>query len=100
MRTRRFALAACTVGLGAAMLVGVAGMAAAEEQYGEGDVDVTVQIADISEPGVLAMTVASTSTTLTENGSTEVERQFTGELPTVTVTDTRSADEIPAGAGW
>ena len=82
------------------MLVGVAGMAAAEEQYGEGDVDVTVQIADISEPGVLAMTVASTSTTLTENGSTEVERQFTGQLPTVTVTDTRSADEIPEGAGW
>ncbi|RXZ47560.1 hypothetical protein ESP57_13515 [Agromyces fucosus] len=100
MRSRRLTAGACAVGLGAIMLVGVAGMAAAEEQYGDGEVDVTVQIADISEPGVLAMTVASTSTTLTENGSTEVERQFTGQLPTVTITDTRSAAEIPAGAGW
>ena len=100
MRTRRFTVGACAVGLGAAMLVGVAGMAAAEEQHGDSDVDVNVQSAEISEPGVLAMTVASASTTLTENGSTATERQFTGQLPTVTITDTRSAEEIPAGAGW
>ncbi|GAA1937860.1 hypothetical protein GCM10009717_00350 [Agromyces allii] len=82
------------------MLVGIAGVAAAEEQYGDGAVDIGVQIAELTEPGVLAMTVANTATTLTENGSTPTQRQFTGQLPTVTVTDTRTAEEIPAGAGW
>jgi hypothetical protein len=64
------------------------------------DVDVTVEITRIEEPGVLALTVAGTAATLTENGSTLTVRQFTGTLPTVTVTDTRTADEIPAGSGW
>ncbi|WP_433364954.1 hypothetical protein ACQPZX_34895 [Actinoplanes sp. CA-142083] len=64
------------------------------------DVDVTVDITPIKEPGVLALTVAGTAVALQENGSTLTVRQFTGTLPTVTVTDTRTADEIPAGAGW
>ena len=46
------------------------------------------------------MTVAADSTALTEDGSTELVRRFAGTLPTVTVTDTRSPDEIPTGAGW
>ncbi|GGR13747.1 hypothetical protein ACFOE1_11660 [Agromyces mediolanus] len=91
---------ACAVGAGTVLLLGVAGMAAAEENHGENDVDVTVEIADTGEPGVLAMTVAGTSTTLTEDGSTATERQFTGTLPTVTVTDTRTPDEIAPGAYW
>ncbi len=85
---------------GGVMLAGVAGAAFAEEQVGTGsDVDVNVTIED-TEPGVLAMSVAGTTTTLAENGSTETVRQFTGELPTVTVTDTRTAEEIPDGAFW
>lgn len=85
---------------GGAMLAGVAGAAFAQEQVGTGsDVDVNVTIEDIDE-GVLAMSVAGTTATLVEDGSTGTVRQFTGELPTVTVTDTRSADEIPDGAFW
>jgi hypothetical protein len=64
------------------------------------DVDVTVDIPKIKVPGVLAMTVAGGAVALQENGSTLTVRQFTGTLPTVTVTDTRAADEIPAGSGW
>lgn len=86
--------------VGGAMLAGVAGAAFAQEQVGSGsDVDVDVTIED-TETGVLAMSVAGTATTLVEDGSTGTVRQFTGELPTVTVTDTRTADEIPDGAFW
>jgi hypothetical protein len=63
-------------------------------------VEVTVDITGISEPGVLALTVAGNAVTLQENGSDLLVRQFTGTLPTVTVTDTRTAGEIPAGAAW
>jgi hypothetical protein len=78
----------------------VAAAAYAEDQVGAGsDVDVNVTIEDI-DPGVLAMSVEGTTTTLAENGSTATVRQFTGELPTVTVTDTRTAEEIPDGAFW
>jgi hypothetical protein len=63
-------------------------------------VEVTVDITEIKEPGVLALTVAGNAVTLQENGSDPLIRQFTGTLPTVTVTDTRTLDEIPAGAAW
>jgi hypothetical protein len=93
---KRVSLAA----FGGAMLAGVAAAAYAEDQVGAGsDVDVNVTIEDI-DPGVLAMSVEGTTTTLAENGSTATVRQFTGELPTVTVTDTRTAEEIPDGAFW
>lgn len=86
--------------VGGVLLAGVAGAAFAEEQVGGGaDVDVNVQIEDTGA-GVLAMSVAGTSTSLTESGSTELVREFTGALPTVTVTDTRTAEEIPEGAFW
>jgi hypothetical protein len=85
--------------LGVLMLTGVTGAALAAE-FGDEDVDVNVEIPQLNTPGVLAMTVAGTSVNLTESGSTATVRQFTGTLPTVTVTDTRSADEIPAGSGW
>lgn len=99
MNTTRLARwAAVTVG--ATILVGVAGAAVAEEQHGDEDVDVTVAISEIDQPGVLAMSVAGTSTTLAENGSDALVRQFTGTLPTVTVTDTRDPADIPAGVGW
>ena len=97
---KRRVFARCSVAVvGAALLVGVAGAAIADE-YGDQDVDVNVAITELDEPGVLAMSVAGSSTTLTEDGSTATVRQFTGALPTVTVTDTRTAEEIPDGAYW
>lgn len=90
-----------TVGTaGAALLVGVAGAAVADDTYGDSDVDVNVTIEEIPEPGVLAMSIAGTEVSLAENGSDELVRQFTGTLPTVTITDTRTAEEIPDGAAW
>lgn len=81
-------------------VVGASGIALAADPYGDTDVDVAVDIAQIDEPGVLALTVAGGSATLTENGTTAVNRRFTGQLPTVTVTDTRDPADIPAGAYW
>ncbi|PZG00439.1 hypothetical protein [Micromonospora deserti] len=64
------------------------------------DVRVTVEIEEIKEPGVLALSVAGDSVALSEDGSTLLVRQFVGTLPTVTVTDTRTADEVPDNAAW
>jgi hypothetical protein len=85
-----------------AALAGVAAFptAALADPGDSADVDVTVNIAPIKVPGVLALTVAGGAVALQENGSTLTVRQFTGTLPTVTVTDTRTADEIPAGSSW
>lgn len=85
------------ISIGSAALVGVAGAAVADT---EGEVDVNVEITPVEEPGVLALTVEAGSISLTEEGSTELIRQFVGELPTVTVTDTRTVEEIPEGAAW
>jgi hypothetical protein len=86
---------------GGVLLLGVAGTAmAAEVEVGNDDVDVNVDIAPMAGTGALSMSVAGSSTTLTENGSTSVIRQFTGTLPTLTVTDTRDPADIPEGAGW
>jgi len=86
---------------GCLLLTGVGSAAAfADTEYGDGEVDVNVSIAEVEQPGVLAMSVDGTATVLTESGSTPTVRQFTGELPEVTVTDTRAAEEIPDGAGW
>lgn len=100
--TTSTALRATAVTLGALMLT-AAGAAAANAADPVGDdssVDVSVEVTELTEPGVLAMTVGDTSVSLAESGSTELVRQFTGTLPTVTVTDTRTADEIPEGAAW
>lgn len=94
--TARIALATA----GTLLLAGVAGAAIAEEGKGSSDIGVSVAIAPLTTPGVLAMTVDGTSTALSENGSTALARTFTGTLPTVTITDTRTAGEIPAGAAW
>jgi hypothetical protein len=93
-------LRASVATLGGLMLAGVATTAYADDEYGNSDVDVNVSITPLTEPGVLAMSVDGTSTTLTESGSTPTIRQFTGTMPTVTVTDTRDAADIPAGVGW
>ena len=91
MTRRLTTLRVSAAALGALVLTGVTGLGVASaEEHGQSDVDVSVDIAEIEEPGVLALTVAGDSAVLTENGSTELIRQFTGTLPTVTVTDTRS----------
>lgn len=85
---------------GGLVLVGTAGAAFAAE-VGDTDVDVNVNIAPVVGPGSLSLTVAGTSATLTEGASGDPEvRQFNGALPTVTVTDTRDVDDIPANHFW
>jgi hypothetical protein len=90
--------------VGAAVAVLVGGMAlpspASAEPGDSEDVRVTVDIEEIREPGVLALTIAGNSVALSEDGSTLLIRQFVGTLPTVTVTDTRRPEEVPAGAAW
>ena len=84
--------------LGGMLLIGAAGAAVAEE-LGDDDVQVNVDIAALPPVGALTMTVAASSTGLTEVDSTDPElREFTGVLPTVTVSDDR--EEVPAGAYW
>ncbi|WP_189048879.1 hypothetical protein [Micromonospora sonchi] len=96
-RRRLFAAVAAS-----AMVAGSVAMAApaSAEPADSADVEVTVDIEEIKEPGVLALSVAADSVALSENGSTLLVRQFVGTLPTVTVTDTRTADEVPAGSAW
>ncbi|KZX20590.1 hypothetical protein [Rathayibacter tanaceti] len=103
MNTRSLLIRGAAGLAGGVLLLGVAGTAVAAEDptsYGSDDVDVNVDIAELPGTGALSMTVAGTSTVLTESGSDNVRRQFTGKLPTVTVTDTRDAADIPDDAGW
>ncbi|UKF32487.1 hypothetical protein [Clavibacter phaseoli] len=101
MNTRSFLTRGAAGIAGGLLLLGVAGTAvAAESEVDTNDVDVTVGIAPLAGGGALSMSVAGSSAALTEDGSTAVVRQFTGTLPTVTVTDTRDPADIPAGAGW
>src|SRR5690625_3428902 len=95
-RPVRIALA----GMGALILGGISTAAMADEEVGADDIEIDVEITEIDEPGILAMTVAGSSISLTEDGSNEAVRQFIGELPTVTVTDTRSSVEITEGVYW
>lgn len=91
---------AFTAGARAVLLLGVGAMAAADVEHSNAGVDVTVGIEPIEEPGVLALSVASDSVALEENGSDSTARVFTGELPTVTVSDTRVAGDIDPTAAW
>jgi len=95
-RPARMALA----GMGALILGGISTAALADEEVASDDIDIDVEITEVEEPGVLAMTVEGSAVSLSEEDSTEVVRQFTGELPTVTVTDTRDPEEIPDDAAW
>ena len=85
-----------------AVLAGAIGLQspALAEPGDSGDVRVTVDIEQNQEPGVLALSIAGDSVALSEDGSTLLIRQFVGTLPTVTVTDTLTAGEIPDGAAW
>lgn len=94
---------ALAVGAGCTLLLGVAAAAVADAdvEHSTNEIEVNVDIAQLDGPGVLAMTVAGESSmSLEENGSDDMVRQFTGTLPTVTVTDTRAAEDVADGAFW
>ncbi|WP_169985029.1 hypothetical protein [Microbispora sp. H10836] len=98
MKINRTALAASVLGFALAG-AGVATPALADDP-GSG-IDVSVNIEPTTTPGQLSMTVADNNgVSLQENGSDAAARQFTGTLPTVTVTDTRTPEEIPQGEYW
>ncbi|MEU8278018.1 hypothetical protein AB0C08_27335, partial [Microbispora bryophytorum] len=89
-------LAASVLGLA---LAGLATPALADDP-GSG-IDVSVTIEPTTTPGQISMTVADNDgVSLQENGSDATARQFVGTLPTVTVTDTRRPEDIPAGEFW
>lgn len=102
MNKKSLGLRVAAAGFGGLMLTAVAGaaFAAPTPAATESGVDVTVDIA--SNDGVLALTVANTSAALTETTPEDdvVNRVFSGQLPAVTVTDTRSADQIAGDAYW
>ncbi|GAA3228761.1 hypothetical protein [Nonomuraea helvata] len=80
--------------------VGVGGPAVADDEPDNG-IDVSVTIEPNTTPGELSMTVADNGgVALREDGSNAAARQFVGTLPTVTVTDSRRPEEIPAGDFW
>ncbi len=98
MKNRGFIARATAGALGGALLLGGAGAAIADEVDGD-QVDVNVNIEALEPVGALSMTVASDSTTLSEVASADdAFREFTGTLPTVTVTDDR--EEVPEGVFW
>lgn len=94
------AISRLSVAAACSMFVAAVPAVASADPGDPAQVEVTVDIAEIEEPGILALTVAGNAVALQENGSDLLVRQFTGTLPTVTVTDTRTAEEIPAGAAW
>jgi hypothetical protein len=86
--------------VGGLMLAATAGAAFAAP-VGDTDVDVNVNIPAVDGPGSLSLTVAGTAATLTETASGDPQvRQFDGALPTVTVTDARELEDIPANHFW
>ncbi|NUO97198.1 MAG: hypothetical protein HOW71_32355 [Nonomuraea sp.] len=92
-------LAAAVLGV-ALCGVGAAGPAMADDDPDNG-IDVSVTIEPNNPPGQVSMTVADNGgVALQENGSNAAARQFVGTLPTVTVTDTRRPEDIPAGEFW
>ncbi|MBD3141884.1 hypothetical protein IEQ31_01575 [Microbispora camponoti] len=92
-------LAASVLGLSLAG-AGLAGPALAADDP-TGGIDVSVTIEPTTTPGQISMTVADNDgVSLQENGSDATARQFVGTLPTVTVTDTRRPEDIPAGEFW
>ena len=99
--TRNSAIAArvAMASVGGVLLLGVGGAAFADELQQSDGVEVLTTIEPLTGPGTLAMTVAASSTTLTEGVSDDTtQRQFFGALPSVTITDTRTT--IPEGAAW
>jgi len=98
MNTRGMLARTAAGAIGGLLLIGVAGAAIADELE-EDAVEVNVEISEVPPVGALTMSVAQSSTSLTEVDSGDPEvRRFDGTLPTVTVTDDR--EEVPEGVFW
>lgn len=99
IRNRAVSRLRATVGAaGGLLLLGVGGAALADE-VGDDAVDIGVTIEDQGPAGTLSLGVAADSATLTEvEGASPEYREFAGELPEVTVTDTRT--DVPDGVYW
>jgi len=88
------------VGLAGGLLLAGLGSAAFAAEVGNDGVDVNVEIGE-NPAGSLSLSVAADSTSLTEvegEAASADYREFTGALPEVTVTDTRT--EAPEGVYW
>lgn len=99
MNKQTFLSRAAVGAVGGMMLIGVAGAAVADE-VGDDDVNVTVEISAPEPVGALTMSIAGGSTALSEVTADDDDefREFTGVLPTVTVTDDREV--VPEGVFW
>ncbi|MFB8387461.1 hypothetical protein ACFC3F_10035 [Microbacterium sp. NPDC055910] len=79
------------IAFGALLLASAGTAVATADEIDDGTVDINVEITDRYPSGVLALSVAANDTALEEVDSGDpLVREFTGVLPTVTVTDTRS----------
>jgi len=84
------------VAFGTLLLASAGTAVATADEVDDAGVDINVEVTDRYPSGVLALTVAADQTTLTEVDTGDpLVREFTGGLPTVTVTDTRSV--VPDG---
>ncbi|MDR1212682.1 MAG: hypothetical protein LBK54_01035 [Propionibacteriaceae bacterium] len=101
MRIKPNLLRGAAVGFTTALLAS-AGLALAQaDPATDGSVAISVEIAETTEPGYLALSLAGSTVALTETTSADpTQRQFSGVLPAVTVTDTRSEADISASAAW
>ena len=99
IRNRAVSRLRATVGaMGGLVLLGVGGAALADDVQQDG-VDLDVTIEEQEPAGMLSLSVAADSETLTEvEGASPEHREFVGELPEVTVTDTRT--DVPEGVYW
>ena len=94
----RKTIIAATAAFAVAIAAAAGTAAATADELDNENIDVEVTITSATTPGTLALSVAVNNTTLGESGSTGAIRQFTGVLPDVTVTDSRTAEEMPDGA--
>ncbi|MDO8145628.1 MULTISPECIES: hypothetical protein [unclassified Isoptericola] len=100
-RSTRRRTAAASIGLSLLAAAGVPTLAAAADPAGDDSIDISVDIEDLTPAGELSMSVAANDgVALVEEGSDDTARQFVGTTPTVTVTDTRSPEEVPDGSYW
>lgn len=73
---------------------------ASDTDGGQGvGVSVTIDSREI-EPGTLAMSYATDPVELVGAVGASERLEYTGTLPVVSVIDTRSPEEVPAGASW
>ncbi len=82
----------------ASLLLASTAVAAPDPAPGPVDEGGVPLLVEVTDQGALAMTVDTSPVALTESGSDSDVRQFTGVLPTVTVTDTRTTSE--EGVAW